>query len=233
MHFSSHISLRAFLPSTIRVRSFLRRFFFAYAIRRLLRQRVPVRGPWIGRTGALNKVAIKRAKSYAADCMPSQGLGPRQSVLPLLISFLFSHIVLAELSFPLRLLSFSFLRPYSLSLSLSSHHSFPSSFFFLRFSPFPLHISPRGLSLSSACGLSPHRGNPRVRFSPRERKFLFLFLSHIAFRAFVIDSDDDLSPDPLVDSIGAACYYLPILIRPVVRWISHESDNCIRFKKSI
>lgn len=33
--------------------------------------------------------------------MPSQGLGPRRSVLPLLISFLFSHIVLAELSFPL------------------------------------------------------------------------------------------------------------------------------------
>src|SRR5580765_4850187 len=80
------------------VRFFLRYFFFAYAIRRLLRLAVPaVRGPWIGRTGALNKVAIKRGKSYAVDCMPSQGLGPRQSVLPLLISFLFSHIVLAEL----------------------------------------------------------------------------------------------------------------------------------------
>lgn len=181
MYFTSGFSTihgsRPFLSQTFLLR-------IRYAIRRLLRQRVPaVRGPWIGRTGALNKVAIKRAKSYAADCMPSQGLRPRQSVLPLLISFLFSHIVLAELSFPLRLLSSSFLRPFSLSLSLSlsSHHSFPSSFFFLRFSPFPLHISPRGLSLSSACALSPHRGNPRVRFSPRERKFLFLFLSHIAF----------------------------------------------------
>lgn len=49
----------------------------------------------------------------------------------------------------------------------------------------------------------------------------------------MIDSDDDLSPDPLVDSIGAACYYLPRVVRPVVRWISHEFDRCIRFKKFI
>lgn len=49
------------------VRSLLRRFFLVYAIRCLLRRAIPgMRGPdWSN--GALNEVAIKRAKSHAAD----------------------------------------------------------------------------------------------------------------------------------------------------------------------
>lgn len=66
MHFSSYFrSVLFHLPRF--VRSLLRRFFFAYAIRCLLRRAIPgTRGPdWPN--GALNEVAIKRAKSYAAE----------------------------------------------------------------------------------------------------------------------------------------------------------------------
>lgn len=82
------------------------------------------------------KLQLRELKA-ARSTMSSQGLGPRQSVLPLLISFLFSHIVLAELSF----LS----PPASTRVLLLSHPPsflFPSSFssFFFH-SPFPLHIS--------------------------------------------------------------------------------------------
>lgn len=142
--------------------------------------------------------------------MPSQGLGPRQSVLPLLISFLFSHIVLAELSFPLRR------PPYILPLPPS--FLFPSSFsLLLFFLPFPLHISPRGLSLSPGLCLISYRGNPRVRFAPRGRKFLFPFLATalLSFRVFAIDSHDDVTSSresTLVESIE-----LRITILPVVR----------------
>jgi len=96
--------------------------------------------------------------------MLSQGLGPRQSVLPLLISFLFSHIVLATPSLFAALLT-----------SSSFPHSFLSFILFapLLFPPFPLHIFPRGLSLSPGLCLISHRENPRVRFAPRGRKFLF------------------------------------------------------------
>lgn len=236
MHFSSYISLQAFLLSTIRVRSFLRCFFLACAITRLLRQRVPVRGPWIGRTGALNKVAIKRVKSYAADCMPSQGLGPRRSVLPLLISFLFSHIVLAELSFPLRflaLLSSSFLRPYS----LSSHHSFPSSFFFSSFlSVSPSHLSSRFLFIFRLWLISAPWESARAILAAREEVLIPVSLAHHLSRL------RDRFERRLV--AGSTCWFYrcrvllssytckiscPIL----VRWISHEADSCIRFKKSI
>lgn len=73
--------------------------------------------------------------------MPSQGLGPRQSVLPLLISFLFSHIVLAALSFPLR-------RPPHILLFPPSF-LFPSSFFLLFFFPVsPSHLSSWSLFIS-------------------------------------------------------------------------------------
>lgn len=114
------------------------------------------------------KLQLRELKA-TRPTMPSQGLGPRQSVLPLLISFLFSHIVLAALSFPPR-------RPPHILLFPPSF-LFPSSFFLLFFFPFPLHISPRGLSLSPGLRLISHRGNPRVRFAPRGRKFLFPFLA--------------------------------------------------------
>jgi len=78
--------------------------------------------------------------------MLSQGLGPRQSVLPLLISFLFSHIVLAKHSFPLRrsphilLLPpfFSFLHPFrSSSFSpISPSYLFSRSLFISRSMPY-------------------------------------------------------------------------------------------------
>lgn len=69
MHFSSCASYFCFvffhLPRFVRSR--LRRFFLVYAIRCLLRRAIPgMRGPdWSN--GALNEVAIKRAKSHAAD----------------------------------------------------------------------------------------------------------------------------------------------------------------------
>jgi len=67
--------------------------------------------------------------------MPSQGLGPRRSVLPLLISFLFSHIVLAERSLPL---------PLALPIAVIAVSPFPRSFLFpsLPF-PFFLFLRPR------------------------------------------------------------------------------------------
>lgn len=139
--------------------------------------------------------------------MPSQGLGPRQSVLPLLISFLFSHIVLASLPPPLPPLSSH--PPSSPALSLPIV-LFPSLFFLSL--PFPLHISPRGLSLSPGLRLISHRGNPRVRFTPRAREEVLIpvsrhgssLLSHLR----AIDSRDDPATSrgsTLVDR-AARCY---------------------------
>jgi len=127
------------------------------------------------------KLQLRELKA-TRPTMPSQGLGPRQSVLPLLISFLFSHIVLAELAFPLS--------PHILLLPLS--FLFSSSFSLLFFLPFSLHISPRSLSLSLGLCLISHRGNSRVRFAPRGRKFLFPFLAKVlfSFRVFAIDQPD-------------------------------------------
>lgn len=115
------------------------------------------------------KLQLRELKA-ARSTISSQGLGPRQSVLPLLISFLFSHI--AELSF---------LSPPSSTRSppiyLPAVLSLPIVLFFLffLFSVSPSHLS-RGFSLSPTCLIS-QRGNPRVRFTARERKCLFSFLA--------------------------------------------------------
>lgn len=104
--------------------------------------------------------------------MPSQGLGPRQSVLPLLISFLFSHIVLAELSFPSP--SPSIHPPPSPVLSLPII-LFPPPFFFSRF-PFTsllvvsLYLPACALSRTvgiRACDSRREGGSSYSRFSPR------------------------------------------------------------------
>lgn len=143
------------------------------------------------------KLAIKELKA-ATECA-SQGLGIRRSVLPLLISFLFSHIVSCVgpsrptgPSFKPRLLptlfpslSLPLLRaPFSFSLSLPP----------LRASAFSLAPSSSGLCfLTPSLLLGPlfshslppfppwrlisGRVNPRVQFAQSERKlFLFVFL---------------------------------------------------------
>lgn len=100
------------------------------------------------------KLQLRELKA-ARPTMPSQGLGPRRSVLPLLISFLFSHIVLASLLPPCP--SPPLCRSPHI-LRLPPPFLFPSSFSLLFFflSPVsPSHLSPRGLSLSpGACALS-------------------------------------------------------------------------------
>jgi len=102
--------------------------------------------------------------------MPSQGLGPRRSVLPLLISFLFSHIVLAERPLPLALPSpsspfpRSFLFPSSFSfLPLSSPAPPPS------FHPFPSLLLSVSLFISTlAAYLAPWESARAIRAAREE-----------------------------------------------------------------
>lgn len=139
------------------------------------------------------KLQLRELKA-TRPTMSSQGLGPRQSVLPLLISFLFSHIVLAEFSFPLRRSPSHPPPPPVLSFSL-----FPSSFSLLFFSLFPVspsHLSSWSRFISRPVCLISHRGNPRVRFAPRGRKFLLPFLATRcaalrSSRVFAIDPRDN------------------------------------------
>lgn len=110
------------------------------------------------------KLQLRELKA-TRPTMPSQGLGPRQSVLPLLISFLFSHIVL-EPSSP------------SLSVAPSSHPppspilSLPIILFPpLFFSPVsPSHLSSWSLFISRASApyLAPWESARAIRAAREE-----------------------------------------------------------------
>lgn len=142
------------------------------------------------------KLQLRELKA-TRPTMPSQGLGPRQSVLPLLISFLFSHIVLTELSFPSPPPSSH--PPPSPVLSLPII-LFPPPFFFSRF-PFTsflvvsLYLPACALSRTvgiRACDSRREGGSSYSRFSPQR------------FPPFAIDSRDDVTPSresTLVDSV--------------------------------
>lgn len=140
----------------------------------------------------LNEVAIKRAKSCAAE-YASQGLGPRQSVLPLLISFLFSHIVLAVFSIPSPFPAsplpapapplFLLLSPLVLSLSSSPHPQAPLFLFLFRF---PITISPGVLSVALFISALPYLNTVGIRAcdSHREREEVLSLVLQPPFSAF-------------------------------------------------
>lgn len=117
------------------------------------------------------KLQLRELKA-AWPTMPSQGLEPRRSVLPLLISFLFSHIVLAGLSPSLTSHVLLSRPPFSLSFLFPSFFSF----FFFSSLRFPFASLLVGLTLYLPSALSRTVGI-RVCDSRRERKFLFPFLA--------------------------------------------------------
>lgn len=150
------------------------------------------------------KLQLRELKA-TRPTMPSQGLGPRQSVLPLLISFLFSHIVLVS---PSRL-SPRRSPPPSPVLSLPII-LFPSLFFFSRF-PFAsllvvaLYLPACVLSHTvgiRACDSRRAGGSSYSRFSPRR------------FSPFAIDSRDNVTSSrgsALVDPIEPRITILSVI----------------------
>jgi len=146
--------------------------------------------------------------------MLSQGLGPRQSVLPLLISFLFSHIVLAKHSLPLRRSPHILLLPPFFSFL----HSFRCS----SFSPVsPSYLSSWSLFISRPMPyLAPWESARAIRAARKE--VLILAKTLLSFRVFAIDPRDDVTSSTLVDLIELCITILP------VKSVWRESDRRIR-----
>jgi len=134
------------------------------------------------------KLQLRELKA-ARSTMSSQGLGPRQSVLPLLISFLFSHIILAELSF---LSPPASTRSPPLHRLFSSHRPFPLFFH----SPFPFRISlvvflylPLVLSLAAwEFARAIHAAREEVLIPVSRTMRLLAFFSRLHDRSCPVDS---------------------------------------------